>query len=155
MPYRSKHRANQHLKQIITKIDFPALVAETHFIVLGKALCPFHNDSRPSCHIYDDHFFCFACGATGDALTWLKHVHKLSKVDAIKRLEQREGVLSLDVPHQPKTSEKPHAFVKVCDQHPFLRTLLTFTTGVPAPSSTFLCHSRAEALRSKIYTVFR
>jgi DNA primase len=124
MPYGSKHRANQHLKQIITEIDFPALVAETHFIVRGKTLCPSHHDSRPSCHIYDDHFFCFACGATGDALTWLKHVHKLSKVDAIKKLERREGVLSLAVPRQPKASEKPHTVVKVCDQQPLPQNIV-------------------------------
>jgi DNA primase len=124
MPYGSKHRATKNLKEIIAKIDFPALVAETHFIVLGKALCPFHNDSRPSCHIYNDHFFCFACGATGDALFWLEHVHKLSKVDAIKELERREGVLSLDVPRQPKASKQPRVVVKVCDQKPLPQNIV-------------------------------
>jgi hypothetical protein len=35
----------------------------------GKILCPFHDDERPSLHVYDDeddpHFHCFACGAHG------------------------------------------------------------------------------------------
>lgn len=124
MPYESKHRATKNLKEIIAKIDFRALVAETHFIVSGKALCPFHNDSKPSCHIYDDHFFCFACGACGDALVWLKHVHKRSKADAIHELERREGVLFLPVSRQPKTSEKPRAVVKVCDQQPLPQNII-------------------------------
>ena len=27
-----------------------------------KILCPGHQDSKPSCHIYPDHAFCFVCG---------------------------------------------------------------------------------------------
>ena len=32
----------------------------------------------PSCHIYDDHYHCFACGAHGDAISWLMEVEGLS-----------------------------------------------------------------------------
>lgn len=28
--------------------------------------CPKHSDSSPSLRLYDDHFYCFSCGATGD-----------------------------------------------------------------------------------------
>lgn len=34
----------------------------------GMALCPFHNDTNPSMKLYDDHFYCFACGAHGDVI---------------------------------------------------------------------------------------
>src|SRR5262249_7736105 len=40
----------------------------------GKILCPFHDDHRPSCHIYADHFYCFVCGAHGDHIDWLREV---------------------------------------------------------------------------------
>jgi DNA primase len=115
MPYASTHRANENLKQIITKVDFPALVAETHSVVYSKTRCPFHDDCKPSCHIYDDHFFCFACGVYGDALVWLEHVHSLSKADAIKELERRVGSVSNTVYHRSKI-EKPRAAIKVCDR---------------------------------------
>jgi DNA primase len=114
MPYASTHRANENLKQTITRINFSALVGETHSVVCGKTRCPFHNDSNPSCHIYDDHFFCFACGANGNALTWLERVHSLSKADAIRELEQRVGRVSIALYHQSKI-EKPRAAMKVCD----------------------------------------
>jgi DNA primase len=117
MPYASTHRASGYFKTIITKIDFPELVAETHSITRRKTLCPFHNDSNPSCQIYDDHFFCFACGANGDALTWLEQVHDLSKADAIKELERRVGSGSIAVTYQPKI-EKPCAAMKICDSRP-------------------------------------
>ena len=31
----------------------------------GMACCPFHNDKNPSLKVYDDHFYCFGCGAAG------------------------------------------------------------------------------------------
>jgi DNA primase len=124
MPYGSKHRASEYLKQIITKIDFPALVAETHFIVRGKTLCPSHDDSRPSCHIYDDHFFCFACGATGNALVWLERAHKLRKADAIRGLEKRSGIQSSRRSDKPKTTEKHPAVKKCCDSKPLSRNVV-------------------------------
>jgi DNA polymerase I-like protein with 3'-5' exonuclease and polymerase domains len=47
-------------------------------MVNGKVHCPFHDDANPSCHIYDDHYHCFACGAHGDAISWLREVEGLS-----------------------------------------------------------------------------
>jgi hypothetical protein len=32
---------------------------------MAKILCPFHEESTPSCEVYDDGFHCFGCGATG------------------------------------------------------------------------------------------
>jgi DNA polymerase-1 len=43
----------------------------------GKISCPFHADDTPSCHIYTDHFYCFGCGAHGDAITWLREIEGL------------------------------------------------------------------------------
>jgi DNA primase len=84
------------LPDIIAKIDFPSLVTETHTLNhQHKTLCPFHQDSSPSCHIYDDGFHCYACGAHGDALDWYQQVHSLSKADAIKELSQRVGTMPI------------------------------------------------------------
>jgi DNA primase len=124
MPYGSKHRASDNLKEIITDIDFAALVAETHSIVFGKALCPFHHDSIPSCHIYDNHFFCFGCGARGDALAWLEYVHNLSKADAIKELERRVGVRYSVVSSKSAPYQKPHAMVKTCNSQPLTENVI-------------------------------
>jgi hypothetical protein len=30
-----------------------------------KIRCRFHEDTEPSCHVYEDHFHCFVCGAHG------------------------------------------------------------------------------------------
>ena len=47
-------------------------------LVHNKVCCPFHDDATPSCHIYHDHYHCFACGAHGDAISWLMEVEGLS-----------------------------------------------------------------------------
>jgi len=62
-------------------------------LVSGKVHCPFHDDTNPSCHIYDDHYHCFACGAHGDAIDWLREVEGLSfraAQDALASWEPRE-----------------------------------------------------------------
>lgn len=53
-----------------------------------KACCPFHNEKTPSFTIAPDkHFYhCFACGAHGDALSWLVKFCGLSFVEAVARL---------------------------------------------------------------------
>jgi hypothetical protein len=66
----------------------------------GKLACPFHDDSTPSLHIYDDHFHCFGCGAHGDRVDWLMMVDGLSRDAAEDMLEIWQG------PVQPRR-ERP------------------------------------------------
>ena len=43
-------------------------------LVDGKICCPFHDNSTPSLHVYEDHFHCFGCGAHGTAIDYLMMV---------------------------------------------------------------------------------
>jgi len=56
-------------------------------LVDGKICCPFHDDSTPSLHVYDDHFHCYGCGAHGDAIDWLMIVEGLDRDAALLLLE--------------------------------------------------------------------
>lgn len=57
-------------------------------------LCPFHNEKTPSFTVYNDtqSFYCFGCGAGGDAVTFLKKIENLDYMDAVKLLAQRVGL---------------------------------------------------------------
>lgn len=57
-------------------------------------LCPFHNEKTPSFTVYNDtqSFYCFGCGAGGDAVTFIKKIENLDYMDALKLLAQRAGV---------------------------------------------------------------
>lgn len=57
-------------------------------------LCPFHNEKTPSLTVYPatQSFYCFGCGAGGDAITFLKKIENLDYLDAVKTLAQRAGL---------------------------------------------------------------
>ncbi|MBD8945617.1 MAG: DNA primase [Ruminococcaceae bacterium] len=57
-------------------------------------LCPFHNEKTPSFTVYSatQSFYCFGCGAGGDAITFLKKIENLDYLDAVKTLAQRAGL---------------------------------------------------------------
>lgn len=59
-----------------------------------KGLCPFHSEKTPSFIVYPDNqsFYCFGCGAGGDAITFVKKINNLDYVQAVKFLAGRAGM---------------------------------------------------------------
>ena len=57
-------------------------------------LCPFHNEKTPSFTVYPDtqSFYCFGCGAGGEAIAFMKRIENLDYIDAVKTLAQRAGM---------------------------------------------------------------
>ena len=57
-------------------------------------LCPFHNEKTPSFTVYNDtqSFYCFGCGAGGDAIGFIKKIENLDYIDAVKMLAERAGM---------------------------------------------------------------
>lgn len=58
------------------------------------ALCPFHNEKTPSFVIYRDtqSYYCFGCGAGGDAVNFIRNIERLDYVEAVKLLCERAGM---------------------------------------------------------------
>lgn len=52
----------------------------------GKALCPFHEDHHPSMGIKNNRYHCFACGASGDTISFVMNREGLSFIEAVKFL---------------------------------------------------------------------
>ncbi|MGN0113878.1 MAG: CHC2 zinc finger domain-containing protein, partial [Acutalibacteraceae bacterium] len=59
-----------------------------------KGLCPFHNEKTPSFTVYPDtqSFYCFGCGAGGDAVGFIRRIENLDYIDAVKLLAERAGM---------------------------------------------------------------
>ena len=57
-------------------------------------LCPFHSEKSPSFVVYPEtqSFYCFGCGAGGDAITFTKKINNLDYLDAVRFLAQRAGM---------------------------------------------------------------
>ena len=51
----------------------------------GMICCPFHDDRNPSMKV-DKGFYCFACGAKGDVITFAADLFHLSPLEAAKKL---------------------------------------------------------------------
>ena len=47
--------------------------------------CPFHNDKHPSMKV-DRRYFCFRCGAKGDAVDFVAHCYGLSLKEAAEKI---------------------------------------------------------------------
>ncbi len=59
-----------------------------------KGLCPFHDEKSPSFNVSPARnvWYCFGCGAGGDAIKFLMDAEHLSFVEAVERLADRAGV---------------------------------------------------------------
>lgn len=53
----------------------------------GMTCCPFHNDKHPSMKI-DQNYYCFACGAKGDAVNYVAVLFELSQFEAAKKINE-------------------------------------------------------------------
>ena len=52
----------------------------------GWARCVFHDDRTPSMMLYPENkgFYCFGCGASGDAISLYRHMHDCNAFEAAK-----------------------------------------------------------------------
>ena len=59
---------------------------------LRVGLCPFHEESSPSFTVYSDHFFCFGCRESGDAITFIRKTQGIGFIEALKYLAPKAGI---------------------------------------------------------------
>jgi DNA primase len=59
-----------------------------------KGLCPFHDEKTPSFTVNTTLGFykCFGCGASGDAITFIREIEHLDFTDAVEVLARRAGI---------------------------------------------------------------
>lgn len=73
-----------------------------------SACCPFHNEKTPSFTVAPDKqfYYCFGCGAKGNAVGFLMEYEHLSFPEAVKQLADRAGV---EVPRERPESADDRA----------------------------------------------
>lgn len=75
------------------------------------ALCPFHDDSRPSMSVSPDKqiFMCFVCGTGGNVFSFLQKYLKISYIEAVKKVAEMGRVdlseYHLDVEKRPENPQ--------------------------------------------------
>lgn len=86
------------IDEIVRRSDIEQVIGQ--YVTLKRAgsnlvgLCPFHNEKSPSFTVFPgtESFYCFGCGAGGDAITFVMKTENLSYVEAVEQLAARCGV---------------------------------------------------------------
>ena len=86
------------VEEVRTKNDIVDIVSG--YVKLQKkgsnyfGLCPFHNEKSPSFSVSPSKqmYYCFGCGAGGNAITFLMEYENYTFVEALKYLADRAGV---------------------------------------------------------------
>lgn len=76
-----------------------------------KGLCPFHDERTPSFHVTPDKgmYYCFGCGAGGDAFRFVQETEGLDFVGALESLAQRYGIELTVADEDPAAAERRRA----------------------------------------------
>ncbi len=88
----------EYIQEVVSRTDIEQLVGE--YVKLRRrgrtatGLCPFHNEKTPSFVVYPEtqSYYCFGCGAAGDAITFVRKYNNLGYVEAVKQLASRAGM---------------------------------------------------------------
>ena len=97
------------IQKVRDRADIVEIIGET--ITLHKkglnhiGICPFHSDTAPSLTVSAQKgiYTCFACGATGDAINYIKESERISFVESIKYLAKKYHI---ELPEIKQTSEE-------------------------------------------------
>ncbi len=86
------------IEEIVSRTDIEQLVGS--YVSLKRTgsnlsgLCPFHSEKTPSFTVTPakNMFYCFGCGAGGNAITFVQKAENLDFVQAVEFLAQRAGI---------------------------------------------------------------
>ena len=89
---------HEYIEKLTRRTDIVELVGS--YVQLKRkgrlygGLCPFHSEKSPSFYVYPDtqSFYCFGCGAGGDAITFAKKINSIDYPEAVKMLAARAGM---------------------------------------------------------------
>ena len=70
-----------------------------------SALCPFHNEKSPSFSVSPDKqfYYCFGCGAGGNALSFIMDFERLDFPEAVEDMAKQAGVA---VPREERSDRR-------------------------------------------------
>lgn len=67
---------------------------------LRVGCCPFHEENSASFTVYPDHYFCFGCRESGDAISFTRKIKGMGFIDALKFLGSRAGIDTTELDSQ-------------------------------------------------------
>lgn len=123
-----------------------------------KGLCPFHDEKSPSFNVSPARnvWYCFGCGAGGDAIKFLMDAEHLSFVESVERLAARAGLQLRYVANdhaapraRPQQGQRQRLVAAHAAAVEFYRSQLT-TPGA-RPAREFLAHRGFDKAAAERY----
>lgn len=110
-----------------------------------SALCPFHTEKSPSFTVSPtkQFYYCFGCGAHGNAIGFLMQYEKLEFIDAIETLATKAG---LEIPQENLPQEK----FQHQDTYTILNKVSRFYQTQLRQSSTAIQYLKSRGLSGEI-----
>ncbi len=111
----------EFIELLLAKIDFVDLI-NAHIPLRKKsgsnyfARCPFHNEKSASFSVSQpkQFYYCFGCGAHGNAIDFMMQHERLSFPEAIETLARQAG---MEVPHTSTSRQKRRILATLYDSH--------------------------------------
>ena len=88
------------IQELLSRVDIVDVVGRHVELkkagINHKGLCPFHGEKSPSFIVSPSRqtYYCFGCGAHGDAIRFLTEQSGLGFMDAVRELAQQAGIRS-------------------------------------------------------------
>ncbi len=107
---------NEVIDEVLARTDIEQLISG--YVQLRRAgsnlvgLCPFHSERSPSFTVYPGNrgsFYCFGCGAGGDAISFVRKLENYDYPDAVEFLAKRAGITIVETDRhgtQPRCDRK-------------------------------------------------
>jgi len=110
----SRHEFLKYIEEIKNRADIFQVAAACGLNVnkYGQSDCfNGHDNKTPSLQFYNDTqaYYCFGCGANGDAISLVQHLDQCSFMDALNRLAQETGIK----PYQGNNGFDPEIYARV------------------------------------------
>ncbi len=115
--------ADEDVRRVKEATDIVAVVNEKVGLKRSSSrwvgLCPFHAEKTPSFSVNPalGVYHCFGCGASGDAITFLRETQGLTFVEAIERLAPKAGIeLTAEDPAAAKARQRRAALLEAMER---------------------------------------
>lgn len=115
--------AEEELHRVKEATDVVAVINEKVGLKRSSSrwvgLCPFHAEKTPSFSVNPalGVYHCFGCGASGDAISFLRETQGLTFVEAVERLAARAGIeLSAEDPEAAKARQRRSTLVDAMEK---------------------------------------
>ena len=90
----------EFITELLNRIDIISLIADLLPTPLKKAgsnytsICPFHEEKSPSFSVSasKQFYYCFGCGASGNAISFIMEYEKLDFRETVSKLAQQAGL---------------------------------------------------------------